>query len=110
MDIRPLPGMTLNDLNGLLNDAGPVMKREHWPGRLTVAELRPPIPGYGVRGPQLVEVVEKFVGNETDVMRTTVCLTPLLADIMPNAGAGRAQSIGHQPDEYLETRLLSQPG
>lgn len=32
MDIRPLPGMTLNDLNGLLNDAlAPVSER--WPGR-----------------------------------------------------------------------------
>ncbi|SUH40626.1 Acetylornithine deacetylase [Salmonella enterica subsp. enterica] len=34
--------MTLNDLNGLLNDAlAPVSER--WPGRLTVAELHPPI-------------------------------------------------------------------
>ncbi|STI82602.1 acetylornithine deacetylase [Escherichia coli] len=31
MDIRPLPGMTLNELNGLLNDAlAPVSER--WPG------------------------------------------------------------------------------
>lgn len=42
MDIRPLPGMTLNELNGLLNDAlAPVSER--WPGRLTVDELHPPI-------------------------------------------------------------------
>lgn len=42
MDIRPLPGMTLNELNGLLNDAlAPVSER--WPGRLTVEELHPPI-------------------------------------------------------------------
>lgn len=43
MDIRPLPCMTLNELNGLLNDAlAPVSER--WPGRLTVDELHPPIP------------------------------------------------------------------
>lgn len=42
MDIRPLPCMTLNELNGLLNDAlAPVSER--WPGRLTVDELHPPI-------------------------------------------------------------------
>jgi hypothetical protein len=36
MDIRPLPGMTLNDLNGLLGEAlAPVSER--WPGRLTVS-------------------------------------------------------------------------
>ena len=45
MDIRPLPGMTLSDLDGLLNEAlAPVSER--WPGRLTVSELHPPIPGY----------------------------------------------------------------
>ncbi|MBN0669249.1 peptidase dimerization domain-containing protein, partial [Pseudomonas aeruginosa] len=37
MDIRPLPGMTLNDLNGLLGEAlAPVSER--WPGRLTFSE------------------------------------------------------------------------
>ncbi|MCK8221968.1 peptidase dimerization domain-containing protein, partial [Erwinia amylovora] len=35
MDIRPLPGLTLSDLDGLLNEAlAPVSAR--WPGRLTV--------------------------------------------------------------------------
>ena len=58
MDIRPLPGMTLSDLDGLLNEAlAPVSER--WPGRLTVSELHPPIPGYECPPDhQLVQVVE----------------------------------------------------
>lgn len=58
MDIRPLPGMTLNDLNGLLNEAlAPVSER--WHGRLTVSELHPPIPGYECPPDhKLVEVVK----------------------------------------------------
>ena len=48
MDIRPLPGMTLSDLDGLLNEAlAPVSER--WPGRLTVSELHPPIPATNAR-------------------------------------------------------------
>ncbi|WP_031618475.1 peptidase dimerization domain-containing protein, partial [Salmonella enterica] len=45
MAIRQLPGMMLKDLNGLLKDElAPVSER--WPGRLTAAELHPPLPGY----------------------------------------------------------------
>jgi acetylornithine deacetylase len=36
---------------------------ERWPGRLTVSELHPPIPGYECPPDhQLVEVVEKLLG------------------------------------------------
>ncbi len=61
MDIRPLPGMTLNELNRLLNDAlAPVSER--WPGRPTVDELHPPIPGYECPpNHQLVEVSRKLL-------------------------------------------------
>ncbi|MDX7018395.1 peptidase dimerization domain-containing protein, partial [Klebsiella aerogenes] len=45
MDIRPLPGLTLQDLDDLLHETlAPVKAR--WPGRLSVEALHEPIPGY----------------------------------------------------------------
>lgn len=106
MDIRPLPGMTLNDLNGLLNDAlAPVSER--WPGRLTVAELHPPIPGYECPPDhQLVEVVEKLLGTKTDVVN--YCTeAPFMQTLCPTLVLGPGSiNQAHQPDEYLETRFI----
>ncbi len=87
MDIRPLPGMTLNELNGLLNDAlAPVSER--WPGRLTVDELHPPIHGYECPpNHQLVEVVEKLLGAKN---RSGELLyrSAVYSNVMPDAGVG----------------------
>lgn len=79
--------MTLNDLNGLLGEAlAPVSER--WPGRLTVSELHPPIPGYECPPDhKLVQVVEKLLGAQTDVVNycteapfiQTLCPTLVLA-------------------------------
>ncbi|STP80242.1 acetylornithine deacetylase [Escherichia coli] len=92
MDIRPLPGMTLNELNGLLNDAlAPVSER--WPGRLTVDELHPPIPGYECPpNHQLVEVVEKLLGAKTEVVN--YCTeAPFIQTLCPTLVLGLAQLI-----------------
>ncbi|MCA2459160.1 M20/M25/M40 family metallo-hydrolase, partial [Vibrio sp. 1404] len=106
MDIRPLPGMTLNELNGLLNDAlAPVSER--WPGRLTVDELHPPIPGYECPpNHQLVEVVEKLLGAKTEVVN--YCTeAPFIQTLCPTLVLGPGSiNQAHQPDEYLETRFI----
>ena len=106
MDIRPLPGMTLNELNGLLNDAlAPVSER--WPGRLTVDELHPPIPGYECPpNHQLVEVVEKLLGAKTEVVN--YCTeAPFIQTLCPTLVLGPGSiNQSHQPDEYLETRFI----
>ncbi|STQ46956.1 Acetylornithine deacetylase [Ewingella americana] len=48
MDIRPLPGLTLSDLDGLLQEAlEPISSR--WPGRVAIEELHPPIPAMNAR-------------------------------------------------------------
>ncbi len=105
-DIRPLPGMTLNELNGLLNDAlAPVSER--WPGRLTVDELHPPIPGYECPpNHQLVEVVEKLLGAKTEVVN--YCTeAPFIQTLCPTLVLGPGSiNQAHQPDEYLETRFI----
>ena len=106
MDIRPLPGMTLNDLNGLLGEAlAPVSER--WPGRLTVSELHPPIPGYECPPDhKLVQVVEKLLGAQTDVVN--YCTeAPFIQTLCPTLVLGPGSiNQAHQPDEYLETRFI----
>ncbi|MGK8933541.1 acetylornithine deacetylase [Pluralibacter gergoviae] len=106
LDIRPLPGMTLNDLNGLLNEAlAPVSER--WPGRLTVSELHPPIPGYECPPDHhLVQVVEKLLGTEAEVVN--YCTeAPYIQTLCPTLVLGPGSiNQAHQPDEFLETRFI----
>ncbi|MEC5344793.1 acetylornithine deacetylase [Brenneria populi] len=106
MDIRPLPGMTLNDLNGLLAEAlAPVSQR--WPGRLTIGELHPPIPGYECPADHhLVSVVEKLLGTQTDVVN--YCTeAPFIQELCPTLvlGPGSIEQA-HQPDEFLDTAFI----
>jgi acetylornithine deacetylase len=106
MDIRPLPGLTLSDLDELLNDAlAPVSAR--WPGRLTVGELHPPIPGYECpREHQLVQVVEKLLGTETEVVN--YCTeAPFIQQICPTLVLGPGSiDQAHQPDEFIDTAFI----
>lgn len=106
MDIRPLPGLTLSDLDGLLNEAlAPVSAR--WPGRLTVGELHPPIPGYECpREHQLVQVVEKLLGTETEVVN--YCTeAPFIQQICPTLVLGPGSiDQAHQPDEFIDTAFI----
>ncbi|CAK9887005.1 MAG: Acetylornithine deacetylase [Candidatus Erwinia impunctatus] len=106
MDIRPLPGLTLNDLEGLLTDAlAPVSSR--WPGRLTIGELHPPIPGYECsREHQLVQVVEKLLGTQTEVVN--YCTeAPFIQQVCPTLvlGPGSIEQA-HQPDEYIDMAFI----
>lgn len=106
MDIRPLPGLTLSDLDGLLNEAlAPVSAR--WPGRLTVGELHPPIPGYECpREDELVKVVEKLLGTETEIVN--YCTeAPFIQQICPTLVMGPGSiNQAHQPDEYIDTAFI----
>lgn len=106
MDIRPLPGMTLSDLNGLLNNAlEPVSRR--WPGRTTLSELHPPIPGYACPPDhQFVQVVEKLLGTQTEVVN--YCTeAPFIQTLCPTLVLGPGSiNQAHQPDEYIETRFI----
>ncbi|MCG8708325.1 acetylornithine deacetylase [Brenneria sp. 4F2] len=106
MDIRPLPGMTLNDLHGVLSDAlAPVSQR--WPGRLTIGELHPPIPGYECPvDDHLVSVVEKLLGRQTEVVN--YCTeAPFLQEICPTLVLGPGSiDQAHQPDEFLDTAFI----
>ena len=106
MDIRPLPGMSLNSLEELLVEAlEPVSQR--YPGRLTVSELHPPIPGYECpEDSQLVQVIEKLLGTKTEVVN--YCTeAPFIQTLCPTLVLGPGSiNQAHQPDEYLETRFI----
>lgn len=107
MDIRPLPGLALNDLHGLLMESlAPVTDR--WPGRLTVSDLHPPIPGYECpRHHALVQVIEKLLGTETEIVN--YCTeAPFIQELCPTLvlGPGSIEQA-HQPDEYLDTAFIN---
>lgn len=106
MDIRPLPGLTLQDLNGLLNEAlEPVKQR--WPGRLNVTELHPPIPGYECpTDHKLVGVIEKLLGTKADTVN--YCTeAPFIQELCPTLvlGPGSIEQA-HQPDEFLDMAFI----
>lgn len=106
MDIRPLPGLTLGDLEELMTEAlAPVSER--WPGRITVSALHPPIPGYEcpVDAP-LVQVVEKLLGVETEVVN--YCTeAPFIQALCPTLVLGPGSiNQAHQPDEFIDTAFI----
>ncbi|MFT4464547.1 MAG: acetylornithine deacetylase [Sodalis sp. (in: enterobacteria)] len=106
MDIRPLPGLTLGELEELMTEAlAPVSER--WPGRITVSALHPPIPGYEcpVDAP-LVQVVEKLLGVETEVVN--YCTeAPFIQALCPTLVLGPGSiNQAHQPDEFIDTAFI----
>ncbi|MEQ1962947.1 acetylornithine deacetylase [Xenorhabdus khoisanae] len=106
MDIRPLPGLTLQDLNGLLDEAlEPVKQR--WPGRLNVTELHPPVPGYECpTDHKLVGVIEKLLGTKADTVN--YCTeAPFIQELCPTLvlGPGSIEQA-HQPDEFLDMAFI----
>jgi acetylornithine deacetylase len=106
MDIRPLPGLTLTDLDELLNQAlKPIIDR--WPGRLTVKHSHPPIPGYEcpIHQPAL-KAIEKLIGKRAETVN--YCTeAPFIQQLCPTLvlGPGSIEQA-HQPDEYLATSFI----
>ncbi|WP_446470067.1 acetylornithine deacetylase [Xenorhabdus stockiae] len=106
MDIRPLPGLTLQDLNEALNESlEPVKQR--WPGRLNVIELHPPIPGYECpTNHKLVGVIERLLGTKAETVN--YCTeAPFIQQLCPTIvlGPGSIEQA-HQPDEYIEVSMI----
>ncbi|PHM38630.1 acetylornithine deacetylase [Xenorhabdus innexi] len=106
MDIRPLPGLTLQDLNEALNESlEPV--RQRWPGRLSITELHPPIPGYECpTNHKLVGVIEKLLGAKAETVN--YCTeAPFIQELCPTIvlGPGSIEQA-HQPDEYIEVSMI----
>lgn len=106
MDIRPLPGMTLSDIDEMLNATlEPVKQR--WPGRLTIEALHDPIPGYACpTDHKMVGVIENLLGEKAQTVN--YCTeAPFIQDLCPTLvlGPGSIEQA-HQPDEFLDTRFI----
>ncbi|EIQ83751.1 peptidase M20/M25/M40 family protein [Yersinia pestis PY-03] len=106
MDIRPLPGLTLSDLNELMTEAlEPVSQR--WPGRLSIDELHPPIPGYECpTDHHMVGVIEKLLGERTAVVN--YCTeAPFIQQVCPTLVLGPGSiNQAHQPDEFIDMAFI----
>lgn len=106
LDIRPLPGLALTDLQHLLMASlAPVMGR--WPGRLTVKDLHEPIPGYECPSQHsIIKLIENLIGNKTEVVN--YCTeAPFIQQLCPTLvlGPGSIEQA-HQPDEYLSCDFI----
>lgn len=106
MDIRPLPGLTLQDLDELLNEAlEPVSAR--WPGRLAIEPMHPPIPGYECpTDHKMVAVIEQLLGQKADTVN--YCTeAPFIQELCPTLvlGPGSIEQA-HQPDEFIDMRFI----
>lgn len=109
MDIRPLPGMTLSDLDNLLKQAlAPI--NERWPNRLTISPLHVPIPGYECSPDHtLVQTVETLLDTPADVVN--YCTeAPFIQQLCPTIVLGPGSiDQAHQPDEFIEMTSI-RPG
>lgn len=106
MDIRPLPGLTLQDLDDLLHETlAPVKAR--WPGRLSVEALHDPIPGYECpTDHKMVAVIEKLLGEKAQTVN--YCTeAPFIQDLCPTLvlGPGSIEQA-HQPDEFINMAFI----
>jgi acetylornithine deacetylase len=106
LDIRPLPGMTLDNINELMHQAlEPVSQR--WPGRLTIEELHASVPGYECpTDHRMVAVIEELLGTRTQVVN--YCTeAPFVQQVCPTLVLGPGSiDQAHQPDEYIDTAFI----
>lgn len=107
MDIRPLPGLSLQSLQELLSEAlAPVSER--WPGRLSIIDLHSPIAGYecAIHHP-FIKSIEKLLSKNSDAVN--YCTeAPFIQQLCPTIvlGPGSIEQA-HQPDEYLESHFIN---
>lgn len=106
MDIRPLPGLTLSDLDELMAEAlAPVSAR--WPGLLSIDQLHPPIPGYECpTDHHMVGIIEELLGERTAVVN--YCTeAPFIQQICPTLVLGPGSiNQAHQPDEFIDMAFI----
>ena len=106
MDIRPLPGLTLQDLDDLLHETlAPVKAR--WPDRVTIDALHAPIAGYECpTDHKMVAVIEGLLGQKAQTVN--YCTeAPFIQQLCPTLvlGPGSIEQA-HQPDEFLDMAFI----
>ncbi|TDQ59423.1 acetylornithine deacetylase [Mesocricetibacter intestinalis] len=105
-DIRPLPAMSLQDLDEMLRQKlAPLFER--WGDRISIHNLHEPIPGYECEhSAQVVQAVEALLGEKC--AGVNYCTeAPFIQQLCPTLvlGPGNIEQA-HQPDEYLAAEFV----
>ncbi|WP_301097940.1 acetylornithine deacetylase [Otariodibacter sp.] len=106
LEIRPLPNMSITDLQGLLyQNLAPLI--EEFGDKIQIKHLHGGIPGYECsHSAQIVQVVEALLGEKCDAVN--YCTeAPFIQNICPTLvlGPGSIEQA-HQPNEFLETKFI----
>ncbi|QIW16612.1 acetylornithine deacetylase [Pasteurellaceae bacterium RH1A] len=107
LDIRPLPGLALQDLWGMLDESlKPLLDK--WGDLIDIRHLHAGIPGYECEhSAQIVQVVEKLLGEKCEAVN--YCTeAPFIQTLCPTLvlGPGSIEQA-HQPDEYLDMNFIA---
>lgn len=106
LDMRPLPGLAMEDLHHLmLENLAPML--EKYSDLIEIRQLHGGIPGYECEhSAQIVQVVEKLLGEKCE--SANYCTeAPYIQQLCPTLvlGPGSIEQA-HQPDEFLETKFI----
>ncbi|WP_032093998.1 acetylornithine deacetylase [Necropsobacter rosorum] len=105
-DIRPLPNISLNDLDEMLREKLRPMF-EQWGDLISIRSLHEPTPGYECEhSAQVVQVVEKLLGEKCEAVN--YCTeAPFIQQLCPTLvlGPGSIEQA-HQPNEYLAADFI----
>ncbi|MDO4429701.1 MAG: acetylornithine deacetylase [Lonepinella koalarum] len=105
-DIRPLPNISLTDLDDMLQEKLAPMFAQYG-DRLSIRNLHEPTPGYECEhSAQVVQVVEKLLGEKCDVVN--YCTeAPFIQQLCPTLvlGPGSIEQA-HQPDEFMSADFI----
>ncbi|HGJ5873523.1 MAG TPA: acetylornithine deacetylase [Arsenophonus apicola] len=106
IDIRPLPGLSLQNLDELLQAALKPIKHR-WPDRLIIKELHPPIPGFECPiNHKMVKIIENLLNQKAQ--NVNYCTeAPFIQTRCPTLilGPGSIEQA-HQPDEFIEIKYI----
>lgn len=105
-DIRPLPNISLADLDEMLQEKLAPMFAQYG-DRLSIRNLHEPTPGYECEhSAQVVQVVEKLLGEKCEVVN--YCTeAPFIQQLCPTLvlGPGSIEQA-HQPDEFMSAEFI----
>lgn len=105
-DIRPLPNISLTDLDEMLQEKLAPMFAQY-SDRLSIRNLHEPTPGYECEhSAQVVQVVEKLLGEKCEVVN--YCTeAPFIQQLCPTLvlGPGSIEQA-HQPDEFMSADFI----
>lgn len=103
LDMRPLPGMNINELYGLIDHRLADIKTRY-PGAISLVHMHEPIPGYRCQhDAEIVTIAQELTGNTAE--SANYCTeAPFVQDLGCETIVMGPGSIAqaHQPDEYIQ--------